>query len=1002
MWFFLRHNNEHVVKVSDSMSNTKAEQVNANLASQDVTARLRALILGIFIISGACGLMYQVVWVRMLSLVFGTTVYAVSTVLTVFMAGLALGSYAFGRIIDKHRSPLKVYAALEIGIGVFAVLIPLIFFLLENLYTGIYRSTHPSRSTLTVLRFTLSFLILLIPTTMMGGTLPVMSKYLVRQKDRLATRVGLLYFANTLGAMIGCFATGYFLIQLLGVRETAYFAALGNLVVGFIALKINKTCPPLEESLVLSPAAVAEAKRERTPVVFRLVLWAFALSGLCALAYEVLWTRILSLFMGSTVYAFSTMLSTFLCGLALGSLLIARMADRHKNLISLFGFIEIAIGILCLLSIPLVKILDPASRAIYETIPFRTWWRWMGSGFFVSGIMMFIPTLLFGATFPIVAKIYTRHLERLGRGIGNIYSVNTVGAIIGSFLAGFILIPLIGIQKSILAMALVNGGIGLLLVLSSPAGGRWNKLAIAVLTVLAFFLVASRIPLNQPLVIFSQNIYRQGDKLLFYNEDVDATVVVLEGTDNVRRLYANRNEAAEDSRWDAPSHKVIAHIPLLLHPNPKRALVIGFGMGVTSYAITCHDVEVDAVEISKGVIDANSYFVDANHHILDSPLVHIEVDDGRNYTLLTEKKYDLISAGIIHPGVSPGSANFYSKDFYDQCKRILTPKGVMSQWVPLHYVTPENYRIITRTFKSAFPNTTLWFKYTNNFMILIGMNEPLQIDFQDFDQRLHQPKVLADLASIDVDDPYTLLDSFMMDADTIDQYVGEGPIHTDNRPYIEFSGGKDLQRVVFVNLGGMLPFRQKVWPFLVNTGKSPEEREQVKARLDRYFEATQYTIRGEMLCVVEQYEDVIGLFRTALRINPSDKNTRYLLEKIIETFTIKSLNRAATLRSQGRLDEALALMQKIVALDPSFAAGYNNIGFLCQEMNNYDAAVKAYKQAMAVDPNLVDARYNLAMLYANVLGMYPEAKSELENILEIDPQMTRAREALEKIKQLGY
>jgi spermidine synthase len=985
------------------MSSEKEKRANTVPAGDDVTARVRATIFVIFFVSGACGLIYEVIWLRMLSLVFGTTVYAVSTVLAVFMAGLALGSYGFGHYIDKHRSPLKVYAALEVGIGLFAVLIPLIFFLLENLYIAVHLSTHPSRSILTVLRFILSFLVLLIPTTLMGGTLPVMSKFLVRQKGRLATRVGHLYFANTLGAVIGCFVTAYFLIQLLGVRETGYLAALGNLVVGFIALEINKASPPLEESLVLTPAT-SELKREPIPALFRLVLWAFALSGLCALAYEVLWTRILSLFIGSTVYAFSAMLSTFLCGLALGSLIIARRADKHKDLIFLFGILEITIGILCLLSISLVKILDPVSRAIFETVPFKTWWRWMGYGLFISAVLMFIPTLLFGTTFPVVAKIYTRHLERLGRGIGNIYSVNTIGAIVGSFLGGFILIPLIGVQKSILTMALLNGAVGLALILSSPDAHGLKKLATIAVSVLAFLLVAWRVPVDQPLVLFSPDIYRSGDKLLFHEQDADATVVVLEGTDNVRRLYANRNEAAEDSRWDAPSHKVIAHIPLLLHPNPKRALVIGFGMGVTSYAITCHDVEVDAVEISKGVINANSYFVEANHHILDNPLVHVYIDDGRNYVLLTQNKYDMISAGIIHPGVSPGSANFYSKDFYDQCKRILTPNGVMSQWVPLHYVTPENFRIITRTFKGSFPNATLWFKYTNNFMMLIGTNtdQPLQIDFQDFDRRVHQPKVLADLASIEVDDTYALLDSFMMGSEAIKQYVGEGPIHTDNRPYIEFSGGESLQRVIFTNLSGMIPYREKVWPFLVNSGSSPEEHEQVRERLDRYFDATQYTIRGEMLSVVEQYEDVIHLFRTALRINPADKNTQYLLEKTVEVFTINSLNRAATLRSQGRLEEALALMKKIIDVEPSFAPGYNNIGLLYQEMNNYDEALKAYQQALAIDPKLVDAHYNLAMLYANVLGKYAEAQAEFEKILEIDPQMTRAREALEKIKQFGY
>jgi spermidine synthase len=312
---------------------------------------------------------------------------------------------------------------------------------------------------------------------------------------------------------------------------------------------------------------------------------------------------------------------------------------------------------------------------------------------------MLVPTILIGVTFPLVTRIYANSLSQLGKSIGNIYSVNTLGSIFGLFFAGFVFIPLIGIQKSIMLMAFLNVAAGVVALVLCLAYWRSRNntravashivyIAIAVITVvIAGFTVDTGQPLTKYTAVFKGP--GESNKLLFYKEGVDTSVTVVEDTEGVRRVFVDTNQAAEDSRWDMPSHNVIGHLPILLHPNPKDALVIGFGMGVTSWAISRHGVSVDAVEISPGIKEANQFFTKVNHNVLSDPLVKLTIDDGRNYTLTTNKKYDMISTGIIHPLVSANSAGFYTRNFYELCKKRLTDNGIMSQWVPLDRLPEE-------------------------------------------------------------------------------------------------------------------------------------------------------------------------------------------------------------------------------------------------------------------------------------------------------------------------
>ncbi len=946
---------------------------------------IRVTILTLFFLSGTSGLIYQVVWNRMLTLVFGSTVFAMTTVLTTFMAGMALGSFYFGRLIDRRGNPLKVYAYLQAGIGVFALILPFILTGTSVIYIAVHRNLHTSFYILSFVKFLLCFAVIIVPATLMGGTLPVISKFFADRMNRIGWNIGVLYAVNTFGAVLGCFFAGFILIRGLGVSGTIYLAAGINIIValGALFLARNRSRSVQDDDAGKMPALPDDAgKIPALPEwAGQLALWVIAVSGFCALAYEVLWTRVLTLFLGSTTYAFTTMLTTFLCGIALGSFLMARFIDARKNLLTILGAAQMLIALSAILLIPVFGKL----YSIGSSFTKPGWWTFMGSRFTLSFLVMLLPTMLMGATFPLVSKIYTRSLKNLGRSIGNVYSVNTLGSIFGAFLAGFILIPNIGIQKTIVIIACLNAIAGATVTFLASSAAKQTRKALsgevialtAIIVCIGIAIVL--IDLGKPLTHFSAIFKGPGEtnKQLFYREGIDASVTVVEDAQGVRRAFVDANQAAEDSRWDLPSHSVIGHLPILFHPDPSTALVIGFGMGVTSWSISRHGVQVDAVEISPGMVEANKYFTKINHSVLDEPLVNLVVDDGRNYALTTDKKYDMISTGIIHPLVSANSAGFYTIDFYELCKRILTEDGIMCQWVPLHRLPEEHYKMIVRTFKAAFPHTTLWYKYTPDFVILIGTPEKLRIDFRDFKKRMENEAVRADLELVNMADPLALLDSFMMDEDAIDQYVGDGPLHTDNRPRMEFFGTQ-MGNTTSPNIMGMGKFRRRVFPLLTNIGNSKVEIDDIKDRLQKYSRATEYVISGQLFYVIGDFENAIQQYRMASSKNPQDDNVKWLTSYIEEL-----IGKDEELMENAAIEE----YKEIVKAQPNSPTAHSGLAFLYHRRGRTDEAVAEWKTALQLEPGLPDALINLGIIYQK-RGMIDEAIEQFEKLLEVQPGLS--------------
>ena len=911
----------------------------------------------IFICSGASGLIYEVIWMRQLTLIFGSTVFATSTVLTAFMAGLALGSYYFGRKIDEStQSPLRIYALLEAGIGAFCLVWPLILAALGAIYVLIHRHITSEFYTLSLIRFVLTFGVLLIPSTLMGGTLPVLTRFFVKRLEQLGTNIGILYALNTFGAVIGTVAAGFFLIEALGVRWTLGVGIAINFAVAAIALALTQKVSGTEADEPPEETQQSESEDVSYLPERQLVLWAIGISGFCALAYEVLWTRIMVFFLGSTTYAFATMLAAFLFGIALGSMVFSRWVDRIKQPIAVFGIVQLGIGLFALILMPAFEELYGMSQAFQSTFGSSRFWA-----FFSCFLVMCLPTFLMGASFPLVTKIYTGNARQLGRSIGNVYAVNTVGSILGAFCAGFILIPLLGIRPSIVLTVVLNTGIGCFLIFRSRQLTETGKsllqgVGIGMPVLNTGLAVVLLLTVNQPLFLKSTifKTQRPGDTLIDYNEEVDATVTTLKDDEGVYRLYVDTNQAADASRWDSPSHRVIAHLPLLLHPRPKQALVVGFGMGLTSHSITQHGVRVDAIELSSGVISAaQKHFTHINGNVFENPLFNYRLNDGRNHILMTKTKYDMISTGIIHPLVSAGSSNIYTADFYRLCRRILSEDGIMCQWVPLHRLPESHYKMIVRTFIEVFPHTTLWYKYTPDFVILIGTPEPLRIDYKNFMARAQIASIHEGLAADDLDGP-SLLDSFMMGPETVREYAGIGPIHTDNRPRLEFFRGADLVGTTMQNVKGMSEYRERVLPYLENYGATLAEKRSVREKLDTYFRATQRLIRGQIAYASGQYQSAASLMNDAVEINSVDETIRY------------NFGVVAGLIREGEQEELRQIekqVQQTMAQNPDDIQGYLHLATLYEMQGELGKAARELEELLRRDPKRFEVYLLLGPLY---------------------------------------
>lgn len=749
-------------------------------------ARDAAFILGLallFFASGACALVYQVLWLRMLGWVFGVTVYAASAVWAVFMTGLGVGSYLAGRLGDRIRHPLAWFGAIELLIGGSALATPRVLQWLQDTYVTLYPSLPHSIGGLTLVRIGLTFACLIVPTVLMGTTLPLVVRGSVFRSSRLGAQVGLLYGSNATGAIVGTLLAGLALIPTRGMSGTFVVASSVNALVGLGAIALAFAASRTAAWTAPAAPVVASPTREpqtTTPPLDRrllVVLAVFALSGVISMALEVVWFRVLTLFLRPTVYGFSVMLATVLSGISLGSYLVTPFLGRRARWLLVLALLELAIAVTTVLSFRPIGNLSALSDAI-EPFVARVVDGWLSYAI-AGSLLTILPTaLLMGVAFPIGLYLWTGRgsaaADQSARRLSLFYSLNVVGGIIGSLLGGFVLLPWLGSHASLVLLSglCLVSGFALLAVAEAP---RAAKALVALVALIVFGGAVRWSP--DPFTEFVAQRYPRQD-VIWKEEGVETTVVVHRRGDELS-LTVNGNHEASTGGSMTFVHRRIGHLPMVVHPAPRTALVIGLGGGATAGAVSIHDdVQVDIVELSGAVVRGAKFFEQINYGVHKRPNVTFRVDDGRNYLMLASRRYDVITADIIIP-IFAGSGNLYSQEYFRLMRRALNPGGIAMQWVN---GTEAEFKVIARTFQSVFPHTTAW----AGGDLLIGSVEPLRISRSAFAAKQRRPGHAQGLRDLGINSFEELLAAFTAGPEELKAFVGEGPLLSDDRPLTEY------------------------------------------------------------------------------------------------------------------------------------------------------------------------------------------------------------------------
>ncbi|HYN09992.1 MAG TPA: fused MFS/spermidine synthase [Vicinamibacterales bacterium] len=932
---------------------------------------MRRLFLVLYGLSGAAGLIYEVLWTRQLTLLMGHTTAATSAVLAAFMGGLALGAALAGRLAKRVSEPraLQIYSLLELAIAASALLVPVALALARPLLAATY--DDGGGEWFGVTRLAVSLIVLTVPTAAMGATLPFAARWYLRSVEQAGTEAGDLYAGNTIGAAIGTALAAFVLVPTFGLRSSLWMAAGLNVVAAIGAWTIARR--PLTDvgrpaksaagrsAKAGSKSARAGASRKPrasgTSIVGTRTLAAatLALTGFAALVSEVVWTRVLALVIGPTTYAFGLMLTSFITGLGCGSVLGARLTKRIREpqlwlalLVAAFALAS-AVALWRIAGLPVAV---AESIATSSGMPFRSvLWR---QGLIAASILLPVAIVL-GALFPVAVRVAARARDDLAQDLAVLYTSNTIGAICGSLLAGFALIPWLGLRATIVAIVAVTAA-GAIVVAATGRVVRSRMLGFVAAGIGGVALAWSAPGWDQALL--SSGAYKYASYLRvpdvasvlgagtleYYKEGATATVTVRRAAG--ARMLAIDGKIDASNASDMLTQRLLAHLPLLLHGKAKRVAIVGLGSGVTLGAALQHPVErADVLEISPEVIEASARFAEDHHRALDDPRARVIAGDGRTHLLLGRSQYDVIISEPSNPWVA-GVASLFTREFFEAARRRLAAGGVLCQWAHTYDISPGDLRSIVATFAAVFPHGTLWLVGAGD-LLLIGSDRPLEGELDGLAARMRLPKIAADLAGVSVLDAAGLLSMYVGGAAELKKFAAGAVVQSDNRMALEFSAPVSLYESEGLDNAGALR---------ALAAESDLPRVVRDAVGGAQATAASLRARGRMHLQAEAYGAAYDAFARALSLAPDDPDAA------------AGLTRAAAGASRTTVDAALALLRDLATRD---ADGGNvpvrvALSQLLAGQGSATDAVDVITPAIASRPTDARPVEQLAALYADL------------------------------------
>lgn len=762
-----------------------------------------------FFLSGGAGLIYEVLWSRYLTLLIGGSTRAQVLVLTVFMGGLALGNFLLGRRADKSRNVLMMYVIIEALVGVYALIWPPFFDIIRATFFDYAPGLYDSPKLMWLVKLALASGSILLPTFLMGGTLPILARALIDRTNIVAGRIGMLYFINSAGGVIGSLLGGYVLINHFGLDTSIRIAGTVNIVVA-ISIPIWLKLAPLfvrpklnDPDKLAPPPPLAEPEAPFAANIVKGAILVATLSGFVAMVYEVAWIRLLTLVMGASVYSFSLMLAAFILGIALGSLIFSVYLKRDP--LGSLGYSQIGIAAAILLTLPLYE------RLPYFFVKLAGTFRPSDSTYMLHQMLVFgislgvmiLPTTMMGISLPAAARISTPGPESTGRRVGLVFAVNTLGTLLGSALAGIFIIPSIGLRATILGGVLINILLGATVLYTGRIGKRGMSASLVGIALFLWLIHLVLMPAwNRNILVAGEFRNRKGgvgdtyedyaktfdDEVLYYKDGVNATIALLESGGMYRYLKVNGKTDAS-SHGDLSTQMLLGHLPMFLNLNAKNVCVIGFGSGITSASVLKHPVDrVDLVELSPEVLEAGQFFSEHNDKVLDNPKFHPHIEDGKFYLSTTPRKFDVVISEPSNPWMA-GIGGLYTLEFFRAAREHLNPGGIMVQWFHLYEMDNRLTRMVLKTFVDAFPYTTLWM-ISHSDIMLVGAAEPYSPDYQRIRARFAEQQIADDLDRIKTKSAAAIFSLQTAGSQRAKDISAEGEFNLDRFPRLEYGAPK--------------------------------------------------------------------------------------------------------------------------------------------------------------------------------------------------------------------
>jgi spermidine synthase len=766
-------------------------------------AAAHPVLFALFVGSGCSALIYEIVWFQLLQMLVGSTAVSLAVLLGTYMGGMCLGSLGLSRVVSATRHPLRVYAVLELGIAAVGVAI---LFLAPALYDS-YASLDAGGPGSLVARVVVCVVCLLVPTVLMGATLPAVARW-VEATPTGVSWLGLFYGGNIVGAVAGCLLAGFYLLRVYDSSVATYVAAGINVAVALLAYAVAAVVPHRPVAVV--PAGSAGPVPDRWPVYL-----ALGLSGAAALGAEVVWTRLLSLLLGGTVYTFSIILAVFLTGLGIGSTAGAGLAKSARSPRLTLAFVQALV----------VAAVTWSAFQLTTGVPYwpsepryaEAAGPWRSFQFdLVRCLFAILPAaVLWGMSFPLALAAVASPGRDAGRVVGGAYAANTLGAIAGAVAFGVFVVPQYGSRSAGAALVAIAAAAAIVL-LAFPVRTLTVARALTVLIVAGVAAFAAKQLPETPwqLIAYGRNLPRQQNdeaECLFVGEGMNSSVAVVRDSLNDRNFYVSGKIEASSTRTDMRLQRMLGHIPALLHPNPKTVLVVGCGAGVTAGSFLTHpSVERVVICEIEPLIPTRvaPHFKDENYDVVNDPRVTIVYDDARHYMLTARETFDVITSDPIHPWVK-GAASLYTKEYFDLVKKRLNPGGVVSQWVPLYQSSPAVVKSEVATFLAAFPDGTVWGNAAERLVenqyveegydtVVLGRADAGPIDLSALSRRVDRPdheRVAASLRDVGFHTLRHIIGTYACRASDMKDWLADAAINHDRNLRLQYLAGLGVNAV---------------------------------------------------------------------------------------------------------------------------------------------------------------------------------------------------------------